>query len=198
MKKSIMTKVLLILAVAMLPGCGSGGGTGAGTTTTAVTGEVTGVGTDGVVASETTVAAPADTSVTIAAKTTLTDANGAPVTGTISTSVECSTLAADLPAAAPAGKSLAVFLDISMGSVKHFSTPMTVKVTVPSELTSVDVYSFDGSNWNLEQAGVPVVNGKATLSVGHLSCWACFASTATGTGTGTGTGSGSGSGAGSQ
>jgi hypothetical protein len=58
--------------------------------------------------------------------------------------------------------------------VKNFSTPMTVIVAVPTGVTSVDVYSFDGTNWVPEHAGVAVSGGSASFTVTHLSIWGCF------------------------
>jgi hypothetical protein len=58
--------------------------------------------------------------------------------------------------------------------VKNFSTPLTAIVAVPTGITSVDVYSFNGTSWVLEQAGVAVSGGNATFNITHLSIWGCF------------------------
>ncbi|MRR54946.1 MAG: cytochrome c [Deltaproteobacteria bacterium] len=175
-KLSIVVPFVLVFFIAtMFAGCGSSSNTAA---TGGTTGTITADGT-GTVAASTTITPPAGvSSMTFASSSVLTDSTGAPVTGTITTTVSRSTSASSLPAAAPAGTSLAVLLDIDMSAgatkVKNFSTPLTVIVAMPAGVTSVDVYSFDGTNWVLEQAGVAVIGGNATFDITHLSVWGCF------------------------
>jgi len=158
-------------------GCGSDNNSPSQTTST---GSIT-ADTTGTVAAGTTVSPPStSTSMAFASNSILTDASGVPVTGAIATTVTRSTTTGSLPAAAPDGTSLAVFLDIDMSKgttkVKNFSTPMTVTVSVPSGTTTVDVYSFNSTtaSWVLEHAGVAVSGGIVTFNITHLSVWACF------------------------
>jgi len=168
-----LTGILMFAA-----GCSDDDDTPAPQSTTS-SGLVTSDATTGTVTAGTTVAAPVGvTSMTFNSASVFTDSLGAPVTGAITTTVTRSTSAVSLPAAAPNGTSLAVLLNIDMSKgatkVTNLSTPMTVIVAVPAGVTSVDVYSYNGTIWVLEQAGVAVVAGNATFNVTHLSIWACF------------------------
>ncbi|MBT1070249.1 putative Ig domain-containing protein [Pelotalea chapellei] len=176
MKKTTrMFLYLLTLLTVICAGCSSDHNN----SPTATTGSVTADATTGTVAAGTMVSSPAGvTSMTFSSPSVLTDSTGAPVTGAITTTTSKSTSASSLPAAPPSGSSLALLLDITMSKgstqVKNFSTPLTVVVAVPSGITSVDVYSYNGTNWVLEQAGVAVTGGNATFNITHLSMWGCF------------------------
>jgi hypothetical protein len=142
------------------------------TTTTGTTGS-----------SSTTVPAPAGVTVSIQSATTMSDASGAPVTGTIATSVAHSATAADLPAAArtlPAGTTLVNFIELDMGAVKTFSRPLNVAVNVVSAGAAVNealvVYAFNATSNQWVFGGTEVVgaDGTVTPDIDHLSVWGIF------------------------
>jgi hypothetical protein len=97
--------------------------------------------------------------------------------GTINTSVTLSTSAGNLPAATitPVVPDVAVFLDIDLGPVKNITPAMMAKIAVPGVVagTSVEIYSFDGTDWVLEFPDVTVASdGTVSVNIAHLSIWA--------------------------
>ncbi|MBJ6725297.1 fibronectin type III domain-containing protein [Geomesophilobacter sediminis] len=170
--------LLGIFALLGLYGCG---GSSSSATKATATGNLS--TTNGTTASQVAVTAPSGVSLAIPAATTLLDGSGAPVTGSIATSVSYSTTPADLPAAAqtlPAGTTLAAFADISMGSVKTFSSPVALAISVPAAVAQpgdlLAVYSFDSGTGVWTSAGTYAVdsNGAVSPQVTHLSIWAVF------------------------
>jgi hypothetical protein len=171
----------LMVFTLMITGCGDDNNDQSSTTTS--TGSISAPA--GVVAAGTTVTPPAGvTSMTFLLSSTLENSANAPVPGPITTIVTRSTNAGSLPAPAPSGTSLAVFLDIKMYSgptattattvTQFIPNPMTVVMAVPGATSSVDIYSFNGTSWVLEHPSVAVIGGNATFTVTHLSIWACF------------------------
>lgn len=163
----------VLLGALALFGCGGGGGgTPPAPATGTLTADVTGTVPSGAVT------APAGVTLSFPASSTLTTAGSIPVTGAITTTVTSSTASSSLPAAGPAGTALAILLDITMKSganeVKNLSTPLSVTVPVPAGITSVDVYSYNGTAWVSETTGLTVSNGTVSFNITHLSSWACF------------------------
>jgi hypothetical protein len=166
------------LLITFVMGCGGGGGGSvAAPTTSTSAGTVPASATGTTPAVATTVASPVGSTMSLQPSTTLTNASGQPVTGTITTSVTYATSPDKLPAAAVTQimPDVAVFLDIDMGTVKTISPPLTAKMSVPGIAagTLVDIYSFNGTDWVLETADVPVAaDGTVSVNIGHLSIWA--------------------------
>jgi fibronectin type 3 domain-containing protein len=167
------------LAVA-INGCGGNGGTATTTKVTALGSVST---SNGSTTTALPVSAPSGVTLSIPALTTMTDAAGAPVSGSIATSVSYSTAAADLPQAAsqlPAGATLVAFADISMGNVKQFSAPIALAINVTASGAkagdAMTVYSFDSATGAWTFAGTESVDasGNISPSVTHLSIWAVF------------------------
>jgi hypothetical protein len=176
---SIVGLILLGLA---LTGCGGSSSSPIATATT-TTGNMS--VTNGTVSAVTPVTAPSGVTLSIPAGTVLTDASNSLVNGTIATSVSYSGSMSDLPAAAgtlPAGTTLAAFVDISMGTVKYFSNPvsLTINVTASGAKTgdAMVVYSFDTSTNLWTFAGTEIVDASGNISprVTHLSIWAALKS----------------------
>ncbi len=174
--------VCLTLLMLTLAGC-------AGSDTTPLATKTTASGTmnttTGTTAAVVPVTAPTGVTLSIPAGTVLTDGSGNPVTGDITTTVGYSTTTADLPTAAstlPAGSTLATFVDISMGTVKHFSNPLTIAINVASSGAkagdAITVYSFDSGTNLWTYAGTEIVdtNGNISPTVTHLSIWGLFKS----------------------
>lgn len=169
----------IALLTFVLAGCGGGSSTPTMTTTT---GSVS--TTNGTTAAALSINAPTGVTLSIPANTTFTNISGHPVTGTVSTSVSYSISTADLPAAArtlPANTTaLAAFVDISMGTVKYFSNPISLAISVTSSGAkpgdALVVYSFDSSTNQWTFAGTAIVDANGNISpvVTHLSIWAVF------------------------
>ncbi|HJV35201.1 fibronectin type III domain-containing protein [Geomonas sp.] len=184
--KGWLSAICVALYALSLTACGGGGSTTVLTNQTPAT-KFTATGSfstaTGTIASSQSVSAPTGVTLTIPAGTTLTDASGNPVTGTISTSVSASAVASDLPHAAatlPTGNTLAAFADITLGTVKHFSQPVTLAINVTASGAktgdAVTVYSFDSTNNTWTFAGTYIVdaNGNVSPIVTHLSIWGVF------------------------
>lgn len=188
MKKNLLkgwlSGICLALFVLSLAACGGGSSTTVITpkaTVSTATGSIS--TTNGTTASQISVSAPAGVTVSIPGGTTLTDASGTPVSGSVATSVSYSTTASDLPQAAaqlPAGNTLAAFVDITMGTVKHFSQPITLTINVTASGANpgdaMTVYSFDSTSGTWTFAGTYLVdaNGNVSPIVTHLSIWGAF------------------------
>jgi len=168
------TTAAIVATVAALAGCGGGGGTSTVATTTGSINTP-----NGTTATQLAVSAPAGVALSIPAGTTLTDGSGTPVTGTVNTTVSYSTKTTDLPTAAatlPAGTALAGFADITMGTVKNFSQPvsLTLPVVGASAGDTLEVYSFSSSAWKYEGQQSVTSSGTITPTISHLSVWAAF------------------------
>ena len=189
--KKRLSFVVLVVLTAAIAACGGGNGSTQATKVTALGTVTTTNGTTGPAAVP--VAAPGGVTVAIPANTTLKDASGNPVTGTISTSVGYSTASADLPAGAgtlPSGTTLDAFVDIAMSSstpaatVKTLSNPLTIAISVASSGAKAGdalvVYSFDGGSGQWSFAGTEIVdaNGNVSPTVAHFSVWGVFKSSA--------------------
>lgn len=184
--KGWLSAICVALYALSLAACGGGGGTTAITTPVAAT-KTTATGSFSTATGTTTasqsVTAPSGVTLTIPAGTTLTDASDNPVTGTVSTSVSVSTVASDLPHAAatlPAGNTLAAFTDITLGTVKHFSQPVSLAINVTASGAktgdALTVYSFDdtANSWTFAGTYIVDANGNISPVVTHLSIWGVF------------------------
>ncbi len=131
--------------------------------------------------------ASAAAKVSIPAGTTLTDASGQPIVGSLTATSSFSSDVATLPTAAvataPSGRTLAAYLDMSItagsASVKSINPPLAVNMSAgPGALpgSAVAIYSYDSASgiWTLE--GNAVVNGDGSVDflISHLSIWAIY------------------------
>lgn len=127
--------------------------------------------------------------VQVPAGTSLTAADGTPVTGPVTVDVTYSTTPAVLPSALqtpPADTTLKAFVDIVMTGnkrVKSINPAITVTMTVPlPNGTVVDIYSHGseaGATW-VKEGSATVTGGVAAFSVSHFSVWGCFQKNLTG------------------
>jgi len=126
--------------------------------------------------------------VQVASGTMLSDANGNPVSGTLSMTSTTTGSLAGLPSSAASGHSTdgsslaslgaSIDLNLSAGgaAVKTISPAMTVTLPVPRTFavpgTAVGYYSFDGTRWQSEGTATVKADGSVDMRVGHLSIWA--------------------------
>ena len=169
--KSWLSIISLVVLTAVMTACG-----GSGSVTLPGT-----INTAAVAAGNVTVPTPTGVTLSIPAGTTFTDTSGNPVTGAITTSVTYATTADALTAAEktpPPDSVLAAYVDISMGTVKHFSKSISLAINVPTSVAksgdTMTVYSFDGTQWNFEGTAIVDSNGNITPTVTHLSIWGVF------------------------
>jgi hypothetical protein len=122
------------------------------------------------------------------AGTQLLDANGNPISGTLTLTASVMNSTAALPtglAGAPTSDGLvltalgnAIDITISTGSsyVKTITPPMTVTLAIPSTYaapgSTVSYYSYNGTTWISEGSTVVKADGTADMQTGHLSVWA--------------------------
>lgn len=180
--------VAVALLTLALAGCGGGDASSENGTRSTTTGSIsTTNGNSGATAQALT--APAGVALSIPASTVLTDGTGAPVSGSIATSVSYSTTASDLPPAArtlPTGSSLVAFADVTLTgagtSVKNFSNPATMTFKVPAGVAATGdalvLYSFEAGAGQWSFAGTEIVDADGNVSTGvnHLSIWALLKS----------------------
>jgi hypothetical protein len=126
--------------------------------------------------------------VTIAAGTLLTDAEGIPISGTLTVAATVMSSTDALPSGAATAKTsggtiLSAFgnsidITISAGSVmvKNISPAMIVNLAIPPAFavpgTIVTYYSYNGTTWNPEGTATVKPDGTIDMPVGHLSVWA--------------------------
>lgn len=190
MRMKLWKMVGFICLSAGLAACGGGGGGGSVVTPSTVTTTATVQTTPaGATTTETTLTV-ASCVLGIPANTTLTSADGSPVTGAVTVNACYGTASSTMPAVAqslPANQTLKAYLDIVMTAgdktVKNINPPIPVSVAVPvANGTVVDIYSHGaeaGSSW-VKEGTATVSNGSISFRISHFSVYAIFLQNLTG------------------
>lgn len=175
----LMCACLAAFALTM-SGCGGGDSNSASTAKT-VSGAIT-AGSS----SAQTIQSPSEATISLPANTTITDANGQTLSGSLTTTVGYSTSTSDLPSSIirlPNNATLAAFLDISVGTAKYFSKAVDIKLSVSPAAAAGDtvmIYSYNTTtgSWDPSDTLTVATDGTVSFTIRHLSIWAAFKSTA--------------------
>jgi hypothetical protein len=190
MRMKLWKSLGFICLSAGLAACGGGGGgvnvVTPPTVTTTATVQTTATGAT---TTKTTVTV-ANCAFDIPANTTLTSADGSPVSGAVKVNACYGTSSTTMPAVAqsiPSNETLKAYLDIVMTNgdktVKNINPPIPVSVAVSlPNGTTVDLYSHGaeaGSTW-VKEGTATVSNGSVSFQISHFSVYAIFQQNLTG------------------
>jgi hypothetical protein len=146
-------------------------------------------GADGQITVLMTLSPAVGASMTLNPGTFLTDADGNPISGTLTVAASVMSGTAALSGLVPPlaqtpdgkvlsalGNSIDITISAGTSKVKNINPPMIVNLKVAASFAlpgaTVSYYSFDGTIWHLEGTAVVKPDGSVDMSVSHLSVWA--------------------------